>query len=559
MNDSAYRRWLAFILSAGLVARLALAWLPLDQLITRTLPDDAFIYFVIARHLGAGEGATFDGTMPTNGFHPLWLLALTPIFSQWPSGDLPVHLTLTLSALLDTLTAGLVFAASRRLSGSPGAGLVSAALYAFNPSAAFESVNGLETALGLAMLMLCFHAFLHAAETPASKGRLLALGFLGGLMALSRTDLSLVFALLWAWLVWERRLEETCREDAEGKERLGLAMSSRVWKSSFLPLFGFALAFAPWLAWNQWRVGTVIQSSAVAIPLLAQYRIRLGLTDWPSFVLLWREFLSPVLVFSFRASVIYSGVAGLASLLAVLALAIRAICARRRFEIPLRLAPEWLPALAAIGLAALHTLLRWYPRGWYFAPLGMGMALGAGPFLVRAFDSLLPSTTADRRQPAAKGMAPGGRRLAIAIRRRIFVGFAIVLTVVLAGQWVRAWKEPAYPWQADMLRGAVWISANTPPGAVVGSFNGGILAYFSGRTIVNLDGLTDWEAIRARQQGRLLDYLASRGGSYLLDFVGYTWGGFGPFLGANAGNRLTGVWTLTNEWPYGDSVAYRLD
>jgi hypothetical protein len=43
--------------------------------------DDSFFYMVIARNLAAGLGYTFDGIDKTNGFHPLWLWALTALAS----------------------------------------------------------------------------------------------------------------------------------------------------------------------------------------------------------------------------------------------------------------------------------------------------------------------------------------------------------------------------------------------------------------------------------------------------------------------------------------------
>jgi hypothetical protein len=48
--------------------------------VMQSFHDDAFYYFTIARHLAHGDGSTFDGLTPTNGYHPLWLWLLTPLF-----------------------------------------------------------------------------------------------------------------------------------------------------------------------------------------------------------------------------------------------------------------------------------------------------------------------------------------------------------------------------------------------------------------------------------------------------------------------------------------------
>ncbi len=43
--------------------------------------DDAFYYFQIAKNLADGHFSTFDGGITrTNGYHPLWLLLLTPVY-----------------------------------------------------------------------------------------------------------------------------------------------------------------------------------------------------------------------------------------------------------------------------------------------------------------------------------------------------------------------------------------------------------------------------------------------------------------------------------------------
>src|SRR5262245_14684387 len=60
--------------------RLAIALANYRSLITLDiLQDDAFYYFKIAGNLASGRGLTFDGHTATTGFHPLFLLLLTPI------------------------------------------------------------------------------------------------------------------------------------------------------------------------------------------------------------------------------------------------------------------------------------------------------------------------------------------------------------------------------------------------------------------------------------------------------------------------------------------------
>ena len=49
--------------------------------------DDSYFYLVIARNIIQGFGSTFNRLMPTNGYHPLWMLFCLP--SGWVSGEHP--------------------------------------------------------------------------------------------------------------------------------------------------------------------------------------------------------------------------------------------------------------------------------------------------------------------------------------------------------------------------------------------------------------------------------------------------------------------------------------
>ena len=68
------------------------------------LVDDGYYYLEIARNIATGNGFTFDGSNPTNGFHPLWQIMLVPIFLMTGSRDL--------AAVAVTMLQTLLFAAS---------------------------------------------------------------------------------------------------------------------------------------------------------------------------------------------------------------------------------------------------------------------------------------------------------------------------------------------------------------------------------------------------------------------------------------------------------------
>lgn len=55
-----------------------LAWAEPGQ-IAFLFPDDAFFYLKTAQHVADGQGSTFDGINPSNGYHPLYMLLLAAV------------------------------------------------------------------------------------------------------------------------------------------------------------------------------------------------------------------------------------------------------------------------------------------------------------------------------------------------------------------------------------------------------------------------------------------------------------------------------------------------
>jgi hypothetical protein len=98
--------------------------------------------------------------------------------------------------------------------------------------------------------------------------------------------------------------------------------------------------------------------------------------------------------------------------------------------------------------------------------------------------------------------------------------FLTVLTILffLLVQGTRLWERGLYPWQEDMYRAATWIAENTEPGDRIGAFNAGLLAYYSGRTVINLDGVVNAEAVEALKDHRLMSLIEARRIKYLFDW-----------------------------------------
>ena len=78
----AFHAFLAALLGyGGCYAYATLASFDVVNLDRDAFYDDAYYYFEIARNLAAGKFSTFDGGITrTNGYHPVWLLLVTPFY-----------------------------------------------------------------------------------------------------------------------------------------------------------------------------------------------------------------------------------------------------------------------------------------------------------------------------------------------------------------------------------------------------------------------------------------------------------------------------------------------
>jgi 4-amino-4-deoxy-L-arabinose transferase-like glycosyltransferase len=476
------------VFAVALALRLAAAGSDLETLLLRYTSDDAFYYFQIARNLAAGLGPSLDGETPTNGFHPLWLLLVTGV--QRLSGDpeRALRLGLWLGALLGAGSVALAYACARRLTAQPAAGLLAAGLYAVHPVAIAEAVNGLETALAVFGFAVLVWLFLAAPPDGSLRLRSAAgLGLVGGLACLARSDLAVPWAVLLAALALRspRRLAALL---------LAGAVSAAV--------------VAPWLAWSWLRFGSPVPVSAVALPVplqqdhLARWGGGLGVMLERSAFLVREAFAETIPHLYLVPRSVPAWLGGLAGLLILVGLPWLPVEPEGRLA-RRRLARFAAPLAGVVLLVLVHAGVRWWTREWYFAPVGWCLAVLAG------------LAGAQLRELADRAPRPlrGGLALAVA------AGVSALAVWLPAPENRARWGLDS-PHRVQQLEAARWLSRNTLPSARIGAFNAGILAYFSERTVVNLDGAVNADAYAARRDGRLFDYVLERRIGYLVDWSG---------------------------------------
>ncbi len=473
--DGDYPRVLWLALGVGLAVRLMIAWLPVQELIMRFNADDAYYYLTIARNVVTGRGVSFDGIALTNGFHPLYLLLLLPLFWVTSSAiELNVHLALSLLAICNVLTTLPLYTIVKRMWRQEAA-LIAAIAWLFNPWVVAITLMGVESALYVLLMAWTLCVYMEW-RSEHRITRLVALGLLAGLTILARTDgifLAVGMAI-----------------DLLG----GVRREKGIWRA--LMIFGSSVGIVllPWLLWNWLTFGTVAQTSGMAILYGQVYEMSPTVLRVFSSI---QMFLLTLVLLMFQGSVI------------VLALLITAIVSRKE-----RASASGVGGSGVSGRVLVIYAVLWFAfyavyfrhrQLWYFLPMVFIATLSIGK-VYRIWQALLPR-------------AVGRLRFAVLV-------FYSVTFVFSLGFW-ESNRLALYPAQANGYIIAQWVSANTEPQARIGTWNAGVVGYLSTRMIVNLDGVVNNELYRYVSERRatfhlrdLRDYMIHQQISYVTDYEG---------------------------------------
>ncbi|MBI5118483.1 hypothetical protein HZA56_18570 [Candidatus Poribacteria bacterium] len=502
---SAGKRCAAVLLLLLLVAagiRISIALCDTPTLVTKTLSDDSFYYFQLARNAASGRGITFDGVEPANGFHPLWFVLLLPVYALFGNGIAePLHAALALEGLLDVGAGLLIYLLVKKLTDNRSAAISGAAVYLLNPSVILHSVNGLETGLNLFCFVLYFWFYLRMLDEDKFSARnILLLGLLSGILMLARTDNVIVVAVVYFHLFAFKLMPGSSAIRAANPPLPSSSFPFRLSPFAFRLLLFLAsgvlcaLVLSPWVIWNLLTFGSVTQSSGGAYSVITRGNLRAaGVTNFEIFL---TSLSNTVRLFVWTIPSDVFGWGKIVGVLAGLAMGITLADEDRtkRAWAAARLA--CVPLFAFIALALTHSLVRGTLKSWYFMPAAAVGAIFFG-ILCSPFD--FSSVFADRR----------GRLAGCFLAVLVLSGYAL-------NGWT-AWNKGMYPWQSEQVLAAQWIRENTPEDAWIGSFNSGIIGYLSERKVVNLDGLANNSVVPYLKERRLWDYIRERKIEYLID------------------------------------------
>lgn len=442
----------------------------------------------IAKNIASGLGETFDGIVPTNGYQPLYVWLMAPVFLVFKNSLIwPVYVAVTLLAIANVATGAFIFMILRRLTGRPAFALLATAFWMFNFAVVKDGTNGLETGLSTMMVAASLHYYFKHHHAGMALSRALFLGCLLGVSFLARVDAVFLAAAVFTGMLCDRTIGL--------KARILLLVVAGV---------GFLLFVLPYAWWNLVHFGSPLPTSGQVTTEKASLFAFGGVAPM--------ELLER---FQYGCYIVYriltgnpsmngwvkaaSGPGAIAS--TVVIVGIGAFCTVTLL-IKARLSLIVRKAALVLGLMAMlymygYTIHTFKAFERYFLPVILALVL------------LVPL--------AACSVAHGINRTAA---RRIAIlsclGAAFFLNTGLA------YLYTPDPVTSGWFDGATRLNAISQPGDVVAAMQTGNTGYFyrNGRAI-NLDGVVNLGVYQIRKQGDIDRYLREQNVKYIADERGW--------------------------------------
>lgn len=492
MNANAWDRradWLLAALAAlTMAAQLALLARGEDFLVGKLTNDDTFYYLQTVWNTKALGWVTFDGLHRTNGVQLLWFWILYAV--SWFATTKSAFLVLSLlTAMLFNAACYVPIRLLGRRLGSPVLTVVAASLWTLQ---LFWGVYwlGLENAIHAPLLWwIAAEIARLLARPPGADWSLRPLGLLLLATVWTRLDGVVIGAPVFAVTALL-----VLRQDGWRAASVARALRQVAGLAAAGAIAGLAYAGVSYaMGGSAIPVSAIVKTGQPVAPggLVSDLLLKIG-CDFP-----------PLLPFRFQTSTV-SAVVAATGLLAMLLLA------RGSRNAGLR-AGVWIAAALGAGLLLYHAVVlvlhaQYAPYcNWHRSPMFVFWVLVLSLALTFAWDLL-------------ESRAPHLSRA----RFWLFLALAAVTVVLCARRLRQTWTFPyeQHTWH-QRYRLAKWVDANLPPDAILGAWNAGEMGYFSGRRVINLDGLiNDVDYARRIVLGgeSLVDYLRTNRVSYLVDY-----------------------------------------
>jgi hypothetical protein len=468
--------------------------------------DDAWIHLSYARTLAqTGQFAFAPGRPSTGSTSPLWTAMLSLGFL---AGIAPAWWTYLLGLASWLLAAWTAAMLTRRLfPDQQGAAHWVGIACLLEWHLAWAALSGMEvmTFAFLSLLLL---------ERTAARARPIWLGLIGGLLVLTRPEGIVLVALVALALAADGlgALFAGHSRDEGGQAPVTL------WRVLIIPLTGLvaglALLVVPYVVLNATLAGQPFPNTFYAKQ--AEYRILLEQPLWKRLWRVARRVLvgaQVLLIPGFIAQALRE----LGRTLAVLR-ALRTPQPREqtsRDSVPSSATPTGMRAQSVVLLP-----LAWWGVYHLIYALRLPVDYQHGRYLIPTIPVLIIYGVVgtwrwlQRPLPARESWQVADR-----VGRRVLVLTLIVLAVGFLFLGGRAYTQDRCIIQREMVDVALWLRANTPPGALIAAHDIGAIGYWADRPLLDLAGLIDPGVIPLmRDEDLLLDYIVDRDARYLVTF-----------------------------------------
>jgi len=336
---------------------------PVQKSVAFSAIDDGLYYPKLARNIVTRHMCTYDGVTKTNGFHPLWLLLLLPVYGCVP-GYLSALKAVYFLIFLIQLISILLFAEIARRTRMSNTGFI---LGVFLLVLNIRSFTVFFSLLESPLVLLCYLAYLffclHTGSTRFSKPIPAAIaGMLIGICFLARLDgflLAVAYGTVWLLRVILR--QNAFRE---------------AWRGALFSAAGCLLPVVPYLLWNVSSFGHVETVSAwQKVSISSPVKSCKIITSWCRY-----QFVPRVKYILGIESIPDNWIIALMVLAALGALVFILTGSRRQRMIKkLRFCPEFMFFVPLHALfIALLTPLEASASAWYWVPEILLLALLAG-------------------------------------------------------------------------------------------------------------------------------------------------------------------------------------
>lgn len=462
-NDKIYSNILLFLFACSFIyVTYYIIFSDFKKLIFIT-PDDASYYLKIAQNFSEGKGFSFDGINATNGFQPLWQYTLIPLIYLNLKPELTLRIVFILQLILLSVSSIIFYHTQFKFFKAeailPG-GII------FLTFVFFNAVNGMETALMIFFIsMLYFYVIKKNIPAVYNFKNEFVTGIILGFVILSRLDMIFLAVAAGMFILAGILFNKELRE--KKLIRLSAIIS------------GTIIIVCPYLVYNYFSFGNIIPISGYLKTTFPLYDGKEKL----KYILAYRECIFVVLSFIYLVWFLFN---------------LQKINQKTSDKKLYKFCMAIFALFVMMYFLYTVLFLNWVIFSWYFISYSIFASLVV---------SLPVNYLLNLQNQTLKNLS-------------IFF-ISLVLTIYgvykIYNLYENRFLQAGDNWNIESYKAAQWTKDNTNESDIFAMKDAGHFSFFSGRSVINLDGLVNnFEYQEVLKSKNLNEYLKSNNVRYLV-------------------------------------------